>query len=246
MRRILLLGGIGEARRLAHRLARDNKLTYSLAGRAGVPQLPCPVRVGGFGGVAGLSAFLKEGRFDLLIDATHPYAARISLHAHQAAEQTALPLWAYRRPAWQPEPGDDWRIAKDWSDIKTAIEGFHRPFFTLGLEPLQHAQSIPAGQHWLVRCLTERPATSNLTVLGALGPFALEEELKLMDTHQVDVLITKNSGGQATAAKLAAARRLGIPVVMLERPPLPPADREFEDIETLIDSLTLDPSPFTT
>lgn len=245
MRRILLLGGIGEALQLAHRLARDYELTYSLAGRARVPRLPCPVRVGGFGGVAGLSAFLKEGRFDLLIDATHPYAARISLHAHHAAEQTALPLWVYRRPPWQPGTGDDWRMVKDWSGILPVIEGFHRPFFTLGLEPLQHAQFIPAGQHWLVRCLTERPSTADLTVLGALGPFALEEELKLMRTHEVDVLITKNSGGHATAAKLEAARQLGIPVVMLERPYLPPADPGFEDIETLIDSFTLHPSPFT-
>lgn len=234
MTRILLLGGIGEALQLAQRLAEDHELTYSLAGRFRAPQLPCAVRMGGFGGVAGLSAFLKEGYFDLLIDATHPYAARISTHAHRAAEQTAIPLWAYRRPAWQAVAGDDWRVVSDWTETLTAIKEFRRPLFTTGIEPLQHTHAILPGQHWLVRCLEKRSAAPHLTVLGARGPFSVEDELSLMQDYRIDVLISKNSGGAATAAKLIAARRLGIPVVMLKRPVLPAADQEFADIDTLI------------
>jgi precorrin-6A/cobalt-precorrin-6A reductase len=231
VKRILLLGGIGEAIQLAKRLCQRYAITYSLAGRGRTPELPCPVRVGSFGGVEGLTAFLKTGHFDLLIDATHPYAARITQHADLAAKQVGIPLWAYRRPLWTPSAGDDWRVAKDWAEILLALNGFRHPFFTLGLEPLAHVADIPITQHWLVRCLAKEPLTAaKLTVLQALGPFSVAEEAKLMRSHGIDVLVSKNSGGSAVAAKLTAARQLQIPVVMLARPPLPPADREFRDI----------------
>lgn len=237
MSRILLLGGTGEARQLAQRLASHHELTYSLAGRGRIPELPCPVRLGGFGGAAGLAAFLDEGGFELLIDATHPYAARISTNAYSAAQQAGIPLWAYRRPPWQPISGDDWRMVHDWSEVGMAIAGFRRPFFTMGLEPLQHVDTIPPGQRWLVRCLARRPSAPALIVLAAVGPFTLEQELALMRAYRIDVLVSKNSGGSAIVAKLSAARRLGIPVVMLERPPLPPADYTFSAIEPLIAQL---------
>lgn len=238
--RILLLGGIGEALRLARWLAPIHSVTYSVAGRGRIPELPCKVRVGGFSSAYNLAKLLKEESFDLLIDATHPYAAQISRNAALAAKQAGIPLWAYRRPPWQPAARDDWRLVSNWMGVGQALQGYCRPFFTIGVQPLQHAQSIPPQQRWLVRCLAaELPALPNLSVLHAVGPFALEAELKLLQTHAVDVLISKNSGGSAVAAKLVAARQLSIPVIMLERPALPPATREFSAIEALFNCLAV-------
>jgi precorrin-6A/cobalt-precorrin-6A reductase len=236
--RILLLGGIGEAVRLARMLAPVHAVTYSLAGKGRRPDLPCRVRCGGFGGAAGLAAFLNEQAIDLLIDATHPYAAQISHNAAQAARTADIPLWAYRRPVWCPEPGDDWRPVANWAEIMKALRGFERPLFTIGLEPLRHVAEIPPGQHWWVRCLAAEPSASPfLTLICATGPFALENEQALLRDQRIDVLIAKNSGGGAVAAKLAAARQLRIPVVMLERPVLPGADREMTDVGYLATAL---------
>ena len=237
--RILILGGIGEAVRLARRLAPIHAVTYSVAGKGRMPELPCPTRVGGFGGAAGLGAFLGENGIELLIDATHPYAAQISRNAEGAARAAGVPLWAYRRPPWRPEPGDDWRGVADWAEIVTALREFRRPFFTIGLEPLRHAAEIPPEQHWLVRCLAVEPlASPRLTLLCAAGPFALEQELALLREGRIDVLVAKNSGGGAVEAKLAAVRRLHVPVVMLERPVLPAADREFAGVESVVTALS--------
>ena len=237
--RILILGGIGEAVKLARRLAAVHTVLYSVAGKGRLPELPCPVRSGGFGGSEGLAAFLRDHAIDVLIDATHPYAAQISRHAATAARQADIPLWAYRRPPWQPEIGDDWRFVANWPGVMTAVREFQRPFFTIGLEPLQHLAEIPPEQHWLVRCLAaESPASSRLTLLCATGPFTLAQELTLLREGQIDVLVAKNSGGGAVEAKLAAARQLRIPVVMLERPLLPVAEWEFADVEQLAAALS--------
>lgn len=239
MMRILILGGIGEAVKLARKLSPSHAVTYSIAGKGRAPDLPCAVRVGGFGGGDGLAAFLRDNRIDLLIDATHPYAAQISRNAAQAARAVGIPLWAYRRPPWRPQPGDDWRSVTDWAEMMAALREFERPFFTIGLEPLRQAATIPREQHWLVRCLAaEPPVSPRLTVLCATGPFSLEQELTLLRDDRIDVLAAKNSGGGAVAAKLAAARQLSIPVVLLERPALPAADREFAEIERLAVELT--------
>lgn len=236
--RILILGGIGEAVHLARILALVHAVTYSVAGKGRVPELPCPVRVGGFGGAEGLAAFLREHEVELLIDATHPYAARISRNAAHAARLAGVLLWAYRRPAWQPKPGDDWRLAPDWPGIQAALREFRRPFFTIGLEPLRHVTEISPEQHWLVRCLAaESPASPRLTLLCATGPFALEQELALLRDYRIDVLVAKNSGGGAVEAKLAAARGAVIPVILLERPAPPPADREFTEAGRLARAL---------
>ncbi len=233
--RILLLGGIGEALQLARRLASRHELTYSLAGRARPrADLPCSVRVGGFGGVAGLQDFLRQEFIELLLDVTHPYAAQISHHAVLAAKQAGIPAWAYRRPPWQPEAGDNWWPFRDWSELRIALAVFRRPLFTIGLEPLRHSHEIPPDQHWLVRCLEAQPEPSpRLTVLNTTGPFSLEEELQLLRRWQADVLVSKNSGGQAVAAKLQAARMLGIPVLLWQRPALPAADEEFDTVEAI-------------
>jgi len=208
---------------------------YSLAGKGRRPELPCPVKVGGFGGGAGLATFLREQAIERLIDTTHPYAAQMSRNAAQAAHLTGVPLWAYRRPSWRPEVGDNWRFVANWSELLAAVRAFRRPFFTIGLEPLRQSAAIPQHQHWLVRCLgAETPASPQLTVLGVTGPFALEAELALLQQWQIDVLVAKNSGGDAVAAKLAAARQLQIPVILLERPALPGADREFATVDAML------------
>lgn len=236
--RILILGGIGEAVKLARRLAPVHAVTYSIAGKGRPPELPCAVRVGGFGGTDGLAAFLRESGIELLIDATHPFAAQISRNAALAARLADIPLWAYRRPAWRPESGDDWRWVADWSEMMAALRAFERPFFTIGLEPLRHVAEIPVRQHWLVRCLAaEPPASPRISLLCATGPFRLDEELMLFRDYRIDVLAAKDSGGGAVEAKLLAARRVQIPVVLLERPPAPAADREFADVDNLVAGL---------
>ena len=232
--RILLLGGIGEASELARALAPAHAVSYSVAGKGRMPELPCPVRVGGFGGAEGLAEFLRGNGFELLIDATHPYAAQISRNAAQAAQLADIPLWAYRRPAWPAQPGDDWRPVPNWAAMMQALQPFRRPFFTIGLEPLYHVAAIPPEQHWLVRCLAAAPPLCpRVTLLHATGPFELDRELALLRYYRIDVLVAKNSGGTAVEAKLAAARQQGIPVIMLARPALPQACREFTDVRTL-------------
>ncbi|MCC8992900.1 MAG: cobalt-precorrin-6A reductase [Candidatus Contendobacter sp.] len=232
---ILLLGGIGEAVRLARGLTPDHGVIYSIAGKGRRPELPGPVRSGGFGGSAGLATFLREQGIERLIDATHPYAAQMSRNAVQAARLTGVSLWVYRRLPWRPESGDDWRFAADWPELLAAVQTFQRPLFTIGLEPLRQAAAIPPHQHWLARCLEAKaPNSPQLTILGATGPFTLEAELALLRDWRIDVLVAKNSGGDAVAAKLEAARQLQIPVILLERPALPAADREFATVDAML------------
>ncbi|CAH2898917.1 MAG: Precorrin-6A reductase (EC [uncultured Paraburkholderia sp.] len=236
MTRILLLGGTGDALRIARQLApRD---VYSLAGLGKVPDdLPCAVRVGGFGGSEGLQRYIEEEAIGLVIDATHPYAARISANAAQTARSAGVACWAVRRPAWQPQAGDDWRMVDDWNELTAALAPFRRPLFTLGREPLAHLDEIPVHQFWFVRCLDAHVDTARARILAARGPFTLEGERALFALQAFDVLASKNSGGGATEAKLEVARERGMPVVMLRRPPLPAADREFASTADLLDAL---------
>ncbi|SDH71847.1 cobalt-precorrin-6A reductase [Pseudomonas panipatensis] len=232
MTRILLLGGIGEALAIARRLGPPH--LYSLAGLGKVPDdLRCQVRVGGYGGADGLARFIGEQGIDLLLDATHPYAAQISRNAARAAQLAGVPCWALRRPGWQAGAADDWRELPDWPALIAALAAFRRPLFTLGREPLEHLDEIPAHQHWTVRCLQSLPGNARADVLGARGPFTLEGERELFRRLRSDVLISKNSGSQATEPKLQVARELGLPVLILARPELPAVTREFASVEAL-------------
>ena len=234
--RILLLGGTTEALRLARRLSPD--AVYSLAGLGRVPDdLPCQVRVGGFGGAEGLAAFIREQGVELLLDLTHPYAAQISANAARAAELSGIACWALRRPGWQAGAGDDWREVDDWAGLVAALQDFQRPLFTLGREPLEHLHEIPLHQHWTVRCLTAQQAVLRAEIIGARGPFALDEERALFARLGTDVLISKNSGSASTEPKLQVARELGVPVVLLRRPELPAVEREFAQFEDLWEAL---------
>lgn len=236
MTRILLLGGVTEALAIARMLGPHH--IYSLAGVGRVPSdLHCQVRVGGYGGAEGLAQFVRNEGIGLIVDATHPYAAQISQNAATAAKLTGIPCWALRRPAWQAGPEDDWREVSDWAELITALAPFKRPLFTLGREPLQHLHEIPEQQFWTLRALDPYPGNERCEVIGARGPFHLEDERALFERRDIDVLISKNSGSSATEPKLEVARERGVPVLVLKRPVLAAVDQEFFDVLTLSQAL---------
>ncbi|POG01780.1 cobalt-precorrin-6A reductase [Pseudomonas putida] len=235
--RILLLGGVTEALAIARQLGPEH--VYSLAGIGRVPQdLTCQVRVGGYGGAEGLAAYLGEAGISLLIDATHPYAAQISRNAASAAQAAGIPCWALRRPAWQAQPGDDWREVDNWAGLIEALKPFKRPLFTLGREPLQHLEEIPPEQFWTLRALEACAGNERCEVIGARGPFQIEDERALFERRRIDVLVSKNSGSVATEPKLDVARERGVPVLILKRPVLPVVDREFTSSAQLTTALS--------
>ena len=236
MKRILLLGGVTEALAMARRLGPQH--IYSLAGVGRVPaDLPCEVRVGGYGGAEGLAQYIRQQRIDLLLDATHPYAAQISHNAASAAVLAGIPCWALRRPAWQPQAGDNWREVADWAELVEALKPFQRPLFTLGREPLEHLHEIPEGQFWTLRALDTYPGNARCEVIGARGPFVIEDERALFAQRRIDVLISKNSGSSATEPKLEVARERGTPVLILKRPKLPEVDRAFLTSDEVLEAL---------
>ncbi|MEA3131738.1 MAG: precorrin-6A/cobalt-precorrin-6A reductase [Paraburkholderia sp.] len=236
MTRILLLGGTGDALRLAGQLGPGH--VYSLAGLGKVPDdLACRVRVGGFGGSEGMARYIEDECIGLVIDATHPYAARISANAAKASGAARVPCWALRRPGWLPQAGDDWRMVDAWAALTAALAPFKRPLFTLGREPLAHLDDIPSQQFWTIRCLEAHETHPRARILAARGPFTLEGERALFSAEAFDVVVSKNSGGRATEAKLEIARERGLPVVMLRRPDLPAVDREFANVADLVEAL---------
>jgi len=237
MKPILLLGGVTEALAIARTLGPQH--IYSLAGVGRVPtDLTCQVRVGGYGGVEGLAQFVRDEHIGLILDATHPYAAQISHNAAQAARLCGVPCWALRRPAWRPQAGDDWREVADWAELIEALKPFKRPLFTLGREPLQHLDEIPQEQFWTLRALEVYPGNERCEVIGARGPFLIENERALFERQKIDVLISKNSGSTATEPKLEVARERGVPVLVLRRPVLATADREFTAVAAVLQALS--------
>jgi precorrin-6A/cobalt-precorrin-6A reductase len=230
--RILILGGTAEARQIGAALAArgDCEVVLTLAGRtqAPVPQ-GVPTRVGGFGGAAGLAGYLKDHAVELMIDATHPYAARISANAAEAAGKAGVPLVALRRPGWEPMAGDRWTEVDDVAAAVGALGGAPRHvFLTLGRQEAHAFEAAP--QHrYLVRSVdpVEPPLNvPNVEAILARGPFETADELALLERHGIDAVVSKNSGGAATYAKIAAARALGVEVVLVRRPPLPDAPSE--------------------
>ncbi|PUB25830.1 precorrin-6A reductase [Pseudomonas sp. GV105] len=237
MKPILLLGGVTEALAIARTLGPEH--IYSLAGVGRVPtDLTCQVRVGGYGGVEGLAQFVRDEHIGLILDATHPYAAQISQNAAQAARLCGVPCWALRRPAWRPQAGDDWREVADWAELIEALKPFKRPLFTLGREPLQHLDEIPQEQFWTLRALEVYPGNERCEVIGARGPFLIEDERALFERQKIDVLISKNSGSTATEPKLEVARERGVPVLVLRRPVLATADREFTAVAAVLQAIS--------
>jgi precorrin-6A/cobalt-precorrin-6A reductase len=237
MPRILILGGTREARELGERLAgrSDLSVTVSLAGRTSRPAAHAvPVRIGGFGGAAGLAAYLRAEPIDVLIDATHPYAATISAHAVEAVAVTGVAFLAVRRPPWQPVMGDRWlKVADSTAAVAALGSAPRRILLALGrqdIAPFAHAPQ----HHYVVRSV--EPVVlpvAQATYWRARGPFSEAEERALLRGHRINIVVTKNSGGEATYGKIAAARSLGLEVIVIARPALPAAPA----VETVADAM---------
>lgn len=223
--RVLILGGTAEAAALAERLTADGvAVVTSLAGRLSrPPALAGTLRVGGFGGVAGLERFLRQEAITRVVDATHPFATIISAHAEAACARLGLPLEQLRRPEWRRHPGDRWHWADDLPmAARLAPKLGRRVLLTVGARSVA-AFAKSGGPFYLVRLIEPPRPSSRLPlrryalVIGR-GPFSLDLEMALMRRFAIDLVVTKASGGAATEAKLTAARRLGIPVLLVRRP----------------------------
>ncbi|WP_315799158.1 cobalt-precorrin-6A reductase [Bradyrhizobium sp. SZCCHNRI3043] len=225
--RILILGGTTEASELAKLLAGDDRFaaTLSLAGRTASPKpQPLPTRIGGFGGIAGLEAWLRDHAIDAVIDATHPYADQISRHAVAACHALSVPLASIRRAAWQRQAGDRW-IEVDSADDAASALGADPARVFLSLGRLELAAFGAAPQHRYVARTIDPPGDvllpSDIRFVHDRGPFDEPTEEAFLIQERIAFVVSKNSGGAATYPKIAAARRLAIPVVMITRPVKP-------------------------
>ncbi|BEL12069.1 cobalt-precorrin-6A reductase [Actinoplanes sichuanensis] len=221
---MLVLGGTTEARRLAGMVADEFDVVTSLAGRTTDPLRPAgDVRIGGFGGVDGLTRYLRDERIDAVVDATHPFAAAISGNAAVACGASGVPLLMVKRPGWTAGPGDEWHRVASLPEAAGLLPGLgRRVFLTTGRQGLAHFAGLDGC--WFLARSVEPPTGAvppHLEVLLDRGPFTVESERELIIGHRIDVLVTKDSGG--ADAKLVAARELGVPVLMVNRPPTPDA-----------------------
>ncbi|MEU9913982.1 cobalt-precorrin-6A reductase [Streptomyces sp. NPDC051001] len=241
---VLILGGTTEARELAAALTAlpGVRVTTSLAGRVKRPgAVTGDVRIGGFGGADGLADWVREQGVDALVDATHPFAEAMTENAARAAAATGVPAVVLRRPGWRPGPGDRWYPVGSLAEAAGLLPLLGpRVFLTtgrLGLAAFAHLTEL----HFVVRSveLPEPPMPPRTEVLLARGPFTVDDESALLSTLCVDVLVTKDSGGAATAAKLTAARRLALPVVVVRRPPLPAGLETVPDVAGALERLGL-------
>ncbi|MDX8434995.1 cobalt-precorrin-6A reductase [Mesorhizobium abyssinicae] len=245
MTNILILGGTTEARKLAGKLAAraDLAVTLSLAGRTESPIAQgVPVRIGGFGGAEGLATYLGNTGTNLLIDATHPYAARISANAAEAARQAGVPILALRRPGWEPVAGDRWMLVDSVAEAATALgTAPRRVFLAIGRQEAGAFEAAPQ-HHYLIRSVD--PVEPKLVVPDAIyllarGPFPDADERALLESHGIEAIVSKNSGGEATYGKIAAARALGIDVIMVRRPSVPdvPSAETVDQLAAKVDHL---------
>ncbi|MFF0633242.1 cobalt-precorrin-6A reductase [Nocardia sp. NPDC004151] len=239
--RTLILGGTREARELADIASgeRGFEIVSSLAGRVRAPALPVgAVRVGGFGGAEGLREWLSGNGIEAVVDATHPFAGRITANAAVAAAALGLPVLHVRRPGWIERCGDRWVRVPDLELAAEAAAALgKRVFLTIG------RQGVAAFEHsdewFLIRAIDppEGAVPAHHELLLARGPFSVEDEIALLVERRIDVLVTKDSGGALTEAKLTAARELGLAVVMIDRPPLPAGAEQVETVAAAWDWL---------
>lgn len=227
--RVLILGGTSDATELAAQMAQFSAIEVisSLAGRTRAPALPQgQVRVGGFGGVEGLVEYLRTEQIDCLIDATHPFAAQITWHGAAAAQHCQIPFLMLHRPVWQPVSGDRWiEVASHEAAAAILPELAQRIFLTIGRQEL--AAFAHLSDLWFLMRMIDppQPPIPPGELLLERGPFTLAHEQALLQQYQIEAIVSKNSGGDATYAKIQAAREAGLPVVMVQRPTLPNGDR---------------------
>lgn len=238
---LLILGGTAEARALARHIATTGrKAIYSYAGRVEAPQpVPIPSRIGGFGGPEGLADYLEMAQITHLVDATHPFADKMSRNAVEAARTADIPLIALTRPAWTPRDGDEWLSVPDLDTAAAALPSDpKRIFLAIGRTEVGRFAARPE-HHYLLR-LVDRPDTApplpHHDIVVARGPFDVESDRTLLENHRIDIVVSKNSGGSGARAKLDAARELNLPVLMVERPSLPER-REVASIGEVMDWL---------
>lgn len=238
---ILVLGGTTEATALCHRLSEAGLSgTISFAGRVERPvRQPLPQRVGGFGGVPGLCEYLRKNAITHLVDATHPFAAQMSANAIDAAAQTKVPLIALTRAPWTAQDGDHWRHVPD---IAGAVAALDRPpaRVMLAVGRMHLPDFAPNPQHFYLLRLVDPPKTPppfpDHHIVVDRGPFTRAGDLALMQDHRIDLVVSKNSGGKGAAAKLAAARQLGLPLIMIDRPTIAPRP-EAHGVQAVMDWL---------
>lgn len=226
MARILLLGGTSEASALARALAeRGDDAIFSYAGRTSAPiKQPLPTRVGGFGGVDGLADYIRTESITCVVDATHPFAKHMSRNAIAACAESNTPLIAFERPPWTPQSGDNWTSVADLPSAAKALpKAAARVFLAIGKQTLDVFSTRPE-HHYLLR-LVDGPVSPlplpNTEVVIDRGPFNTKGDLTLLSEHRIDIVVAKNAGGAGASAKLEAARNLGLPVIMVDRPALP-------------------------
>lgn len=239
--RLLILGGTVEASALARRVAEAGlDAVISYAGRVERPAAqPIPRRIGGFGGAEGLAAWLRQERIGRVIDATHPFAAQMSANAVAACAAAGVPLAALTRPAWTPVAGDRWHRVADIAGAVAALAGpRRRVMLAIGRMHLDAFAAEP--QHFYLLRLVDPPAgplpLPDCAALVSRGPFTEAGDRALMEAHGIDLVVSKNAGGSGARAKIDAARALGLPVVMIDRPALPPR-RELASVEAAMDWL---------
>lgn len=239
---LLILGGTTEAAALSRAVARAGlRATVSLAGRVTRPAAqPLPQRVGGFGGPEGLAAWMAAENVSHLIDATHPFAAQMSANAVVAAEAAGIPLIALTRPAWTPRAGDLWTRVPDLPAAAEAVSRHEACTVLLAVGRMHLNVFAGAPRHRYVLRLIDPPEAPppfpDHRVLIDRGPFDADADRAMMQAEGVDLVVSKNSGGTGAYAKIEAARALGLPVIMIDRPPIPPR-REAESVTEVMEWL---------
>lgn len=238
--KLLILGGTADARHLAgalHQMQSALELVYSVAGLVRQPQVPATVVSGGFSQFGGLSTYCKAHKISGIVNATHPFSIIMGDHAVEACKELGLNYWRFLRPQWQQQAGDDWRFFTNTNALLSTLAGYQRTLLTVGQVSAEELALLGSNQQIWLRTAVQPKHTlpTNVTWIKAIGPFAEVDELALLKQHQIEAIACKNSGGSSTEAKLAAARAVKIPVLMLQRPATTgPVE---EDFDTLISHL---------
>lgn len=231
--RLLVLGGTADGRHLATAFHQSGiEVIYSVAGLVRKPDVPCKIISGGFSQYGGLEQFLKAENISAILDATHPYAQTMSNTAVTASKNTGTICWRFHRKAWQPELGDAWINTESWDDMLESCTEQSRVFLSAGQLEQEVLNEVAKQFSFVLFRTAVKPKLelpNNVHWLKAIGPFDKANELALLQEHKIDLIVSKNSGGDATVAKLIAARELGIAVAMFNRPKLLAADSQWSD-----------------